>query len=243
MPRQLNATAGGETGTAALDPAPAVAATAVETTRASGVTAPSVTPVRSGGGPVTPMMARLDLTGESVSALGNPRAPMTVVEFSDYGCPFCRRYVSSAFPQIKAAYIDSGKVYYVFKDLPIVQAHPQAALAAEAARCAGDQSKYWEMHAALFAAPSEWDTTVTAASAAFAGYASQIGLDPAAFGACMADRRYQASVAANLAQGRHLGLTGTPSFIVDGKLLAGEYPFSVFQTAFDHELEAIAGGR
>jgi protein-disulfide isomerase len=189
------------------------------------------------------MMARLDLTGEPISALGNPRAPLTVVEFSDYGCPFCRRYVSSAFPQIKAAYIDTGKVYYVFKDLPIVQAHPQAALAAEAARCAGDQSKYWEMHAALFAAPSEWDTTAATAASAFAGYARQIGLDPAAFGACMAERRYQASVAANVAQGRHLGLTGTPSFIIDGKLLAGEYPFSVFQTAFDHELEMIAGSR
>ena len=120
---------------------------------------------------------------------------------------------------------------------------PLKTLAAEAARCAGDQSKYWEMHTALFAAPSEWDTTAAAASAAFAGYARQIGLNPAGFGACMTERRYAARVTANLAQGRHLGLTGTPSFIVDGKLLAGEYPFSVYQTAFDHELETIAGDR
>jgi protein-disulfide isomerase len=188
-------------------------------------------------------MARLDLTGEPVSALGDPRAPLTVVEFSDYGCPFCRRYVSSAYPQLKAAYIDTGKVYYVFKDLPIVQVHPQAALAAEAARCAGEQSKYWPMHAALFAAPSEWDTTAAAAAPAFAGYARQIGLNPAAFDVCMADRRYQATVTANMAQAQHLGLTGTPSFIINGKLLAGEYPYAVFQTAFDRELKEIAGGR
>ncbi len=124
-----------------------------------------------------------------------------------------------------------------------MQSHPQAELAAEAARCAGEQGKYWEMHTALFAAPSEWDTTETVALPVFALYAKQIGADPAAFKTCMSSRRYQASVEANMAQGEHLGVTGTPSFIINGKLLTGAHPYSVFKTAFDRELKAVAGGR
>lgn len=99
------------------------------------------------------------------------------------------------------------------------------------------------MHAALFAAPSEWDTTEAAALPAFARYARQVGADPPAFQACLSSHRYAASVADDMAQGAHLGVTATPSFIVNGKLLTGAHPFSVFQNAFDRELKAIAGGK
>ena len=128
-------------------------------------------------------------------------------------------------------------MYYIYKDFPLTQAHPQAHLAAEAAECAGEQGKYWEMHSALFASPSEWDTTEQAARSSFDRYAGEIGLDPGAFGACMAEGRYRANVEANFAEGRRLGIGGTPVFIINGKLLTGAQPTDVFKRAFDRELK------
>lgn len=188
--------------------------------------------------PVTAIMSKLGITGEPFSAQGDPQAPLTVIEFSDYGCPFCRRYFDATYPQVKAQYIDTGKIYYVFKDFPIVQIHPQAPLAAEAARCAGEQGKYWEMHAALFAAPSEWDTTENAALTAFGRYAKAIKLKESDFSACLRGHRYQPMVEAAQAQGLRLGVTGTPTFIINGKLLTGAHPFSVFKNAINRELKS-----
>ena len=130
-------------------------------------------------------------------------------------------------------------MYYVFKDFPNIRSHPQAHLAAEAAECAGEQGKYWEMHRALFAAPSEWDTTEQAARAAFEHYANEIELDAQLFGGCMAEGRYRANIEGNWAEGRHLGVAGTPVFIINGKLLAGAHPLHVFKRAFDRELKAL----
>ena len=93
------------------------------------------------------------------------------------------------------------------------------------------------MHRALFAAPSEWDTTEQAARSAFERYAREIALDTGAFGACMAEGRYRANVEANFAEGRRLGIGGTPAFIINGKLLTGAQPASVFKRAFDRELK------
>jgi protein-disulfide isomerase len=125
----------------------------------------------------------------------------------------------------------------VYKDFPIVQLHPQASIAAEAAECAGEQGQYWPMHAVLFAEPSEWDTTEDIARAAFAEYASGIGLDTARFDACMAEGRYRPAVEANIAEGRRMGVTGTPAFIINGKILAGAQPTEVFRRVLDRELK------
>jgi protein-disulfide isomerase len=129
-------------------------------------------------------------------------------------------------------------VFYVYKDFPIVQLHPQAHIAAEAAECAGEQGKYWEMHHALFGAPSDWDTTEEAARAAFEAYASDLGLDIAQFAACMQQARYRGNVTTNIAEGRHFGLTGTPAFVINGKLLSGAHPVDVFRSVIDRELAA-----
>jgi protein-disulfide isomerase len=127
-------------------------------------------------------------------------------------------------------------VYYVYKDFPIVQLHPQAHIAAEAAECAGEQGGYWRMHGALFTAPSEWDTTEEAARAAFTRYAADLGLDGARFDSCMADGHYQPDILANMAEGRRLGVTGTPAFIVNGKIMAGAQETEVFRRVLDREL-------
>ena len=132
-------------------------------------------------------------------------------------------------------------MYYVYKHLAITELHPQAALASEAARCAGDQGKYWEMHAELFKAPSAWDTTADTARATFGRYAKQLGLDMGGFDACMSEGRQRPAVETNRAEAQRLGLTGTPAFVINGKLLAGAQPYTVFQRALDRELKSIAG--
>ncbi len=120
--------------------------------------------------------------------------------------------------------------------MPIIQNHPQAVAAAEAAECAGEQGRYWEMHRELFRAPSEWDTTARAARSSFTRYADTIGLHEQQFVACLDDRRYRSNVVANMAEGRHLGVTGTPSFIINGRILSGAHPYEVFRSAFEKEL-------
>ena len=180
--------------------------------------------------PVTAIMEKLGVKGEQFAALGDPNAPVTMIEFSDYGCPFCRRYVSTTYPELKQQYIDTGKVYYVFKDYPIKQLHPQAEIASQAAECAGEQGKYWEMHAALFANPGEWDTTEDVAREVMTRYAAELNFDAAQFASCMEPgTTARADVEANMDEGRRLGLTGTPSFVINGKLLAGAQPLDVFQ--------------
>ena len=125
----------------------------------------------------------------------------------------------------------------MYKDFPIKELHPQAHLAAEAAECAGEQGGYWSMHATLFAAPSEWDTTEDAARAAFGLYAGKLGLDAARFESCLAEGRYRPDVEANMAEGRRLGVTGTPAFIINGKIMAGAQPVEVFQRVLNRELK------
>ncbi len=123
-----------------------------------------------------------------------------------------------------------------------MQLHPQAHLAAEAAECAGEQGQYWEMHTTLFASPSDWDTTEAAAREAFAGYATRLGLETERFVACMTEGRYRDNVDANLAEGRRLGVTGTPAFVINGKFLAGAQPTDIFKRVIDRELNSLGGG-
>lgn len=123
-----------------------------------------------------------------------------------------------------------------------MELHPQAHLAAEAAECAGEQGQYWEMHTILFASPSDWDTTEAAAREAFAGYATQLGLETEQFAACMSESRYRDNVDANLAEGRRLGVTGTPAFVINGKFLGGAQPTEIFKRVIDRELSLLEGG-
>ena len=104
------------------------------------------------------------------------------------------------------------------------------------------QGKYWEMHAALFREPEKWDTTEDAARPAFERYASGIGLDLEAFRSCMNEERARPNVEANMAEGRLLGITGTPAFIINGKLLAGAQATELFVRVFDKELKALEAG-
>ena len=157
-------------------------------------------PVPGGGS------APLNLEGAPV--LGRADAPVTMIEFSDFECPFCQRYSSSVFPEIKREYIDTGKLRYVFMDFPLEQIHPNSRRAAEAAYCAGQQSAFWPMHDRLFANQNELGAVQ------LLGHARQLGLNAEAFERCLATGQHAAWINRGLSAGASVGVTATPTFLL-----------------------------
>jgi protein-disulfide isomerase len=193
--------------------------------------------------PQRPTPASVSVAGAPVR--GNLHAALTIVEFSDYQCPFCGQYSSQTWPQLDAEYIAPGKVSYVFRDFPLEQLHPNAFKAAEAARCAREQGKYWEMHDRLFA------NQRALGAAQLGAQANALKLDAAAFEQCLASGRQAANVRKDMADGLAAGVSGTPSFFIgvmnekDGtvkvlRALSGARPYSAFKAAID---EALAQAR
>lgn len=182
---------------------------------------------------------------------GATDARVTIVEFSDYQCPFCARHATQTFPKIDEAYLKSGKVKYVFRDLPLEQIHPQAVKAAEAALCAGESGKYWEMHDRLFA------NQKALAPVNLVGYAKAIGIDPKKFQSCLDGGRYAAEIRKDLADAQKAGARGSPTFFVGlsapggtefkaVQVLRGAQPFERFKEAIDKLLasaESPTAGR
>ena len=181
-------------------------------------------PTRPAGPVVVPI-------GDAFS-IGNPDAPVTIVEYTDFQCPFCSRYFQQTFPSIQENYVDEGLVRYVFKDFPLTSIHPQAVGASMAARCAGDQEAYLEMHDLLFATQGEWSGQGNA-TALFVGYASQLGLDKNVFTTCMESNKYETAVMADLEEGASLGVRGTPAFFINGNFVSGAQPYAAFEEAID----------
>lgn len=164
--------------------------------------------------------------------LGDPDAPIVMIEFTDYQCPFCRRHFIETFPQIQANYIDKGLVRYVFMEFPLNSIHPQAQLASEAALCANDQGAYAAMHDVLFGRQQEWSGREDAGEM-FKAFAGEIGLDAAAFADCLDGRTYEARVLADLEAGTQAGVDGTPAFFLNGNFISGAQPFELFQEAIE----------
>ena len=144
--------------------------------------------------------------------LGDSGAPIVVREFADYECPACKRF-SSAVDKLKAEYIDKGRVRYVFFDLPLRQ-HDNAVPAAQAARCAEDQGAWWPMHRKLFAEQSSWNTA-SDPEAVFTRYAGSLDLDQRRFGRCLSADIHLGEIDRNRNLARQLGITGTPTVLVD----------------------------
>ncbi len=162
---------------------------------------------------------------------GPADAPITIVEFSDYQCPFCRRVEPTVHEVLKRY---EGKVRFVFRHFPLDRIHPQARGASEAAACADAQGKFWEYHAGLFAENAQLDRPGLDA------LAQKTGLDPAAFKACMDERRTQALVQKDVDAGSEAGVSGTPAFFINGIPLRGALPAEDFQRVIDEELAAKA---
>jgi protein-disulfide isomerase len=151
---------------------------------------------------------------------GNPKAPVTIVEFSDFSCPFCRKS-EAILTELLAKYPDQVKIGY--RDFPLRQLHPQAQLAAEASRCAGEQGKYWEYHDVLFAngeKPSRDDLLADART---------LKLDEQQFDACLSSGRFKPQIEQDIQLGTRLGVTSTPAFFVNGVFVDGAQPLEVFE--------------
>lgn len=158
---------------------------------------------------------------------GDPKAPVTIVEFSDFQCPYCKT-AQTTLKHILTQY--NGRVKLAFKDFPLRKIHPEAQAAAEAARCAGEQGKFWEFHDALFADQSKQT------GADLAAHARTLGLDEKSFEACLATGRYTPKVDADLQEGTKLGITGTPAFFINGVFLSGAQPQAEFEKVIDSQL-------
>lgn len=164
-------------------------------------------------------------------ARGPREAPVTIVEFTDFHCPFCKSVVST-LKQITAQYPD--RVRWVFRDFPIASLHPEALIAHEAARCAGEQGKFWPYHDLLF------DRAPVSAPAALRDFALLAGVEATAFTKCLDSHKYRAAVSADMEVGAQLGITGTPTFFINGALLIGNQPLAEFQRAVERELARTA---
>jgi protein-disulfide isomerase len=160
-------------------------------------------------------------------ALGRASAPVTLVEFSDFQCPFCQR-VAPTMKRLRETYGD--KLRIVWKDFPLTQIHPQAFKAGEAAHCAGDQGKYWEYHDTLFANQQQLSPEE------LKKHAADLGLDAAAFGTCLDTSKYGERVRNGVAEGTRLGVNSTPTIYVNGRMLSGAQPYETFVSVIDEEL-------
>ena len=168
-----------------------------------------------------------DLSG--VSMLGSKTAPLTIVEYTDYQCPFCQRFHVTAFSELKKQYIDTGKVRFFSKDMPL-DFHPNAMRAAQAARCAAEQKKFWELRDVMGANPDKLDIEH------IMNFAADLKMDTAALRACVDSGKYKEPVQRDVLEGMRVGANGTPTFIVgksvgegvDGELVVGAMPFGMF---------------
>lgn len=184
-----------------------------------------------------PQNAELDLKGRP--SRGEPDAKLTLIEFLDYQCPYCGRFSRETMPEIDKEYIQTGKVRYVVMNLPLEVMHKSAFRAAEAAACAGEQGKFWQMHDRLFTNQQtidQWDS-----------HALAIGLDVPSFQECLKSERPVAQIRSDIAEAQKAGLTGTPGFFLaftDEKSttlksvtrLVGSQPFASFKAAIDKQL-------
>ncbi len=165
-------------------------------------------------------------------ALGPADAPITIVEFSDFQCPYCER-ANNVVKQVRARYPDSVRV--VYRQFPLESIHPQARGAAEASLCAADQERFWDYHDKLFANSKQLG------SEDLLRYASELELDVARFEQCVEERTHRERVDADVEVGMDLGVSGTPAFFVNGIMLSGAKPIESFSEVIEAELERLDG--
>ena len=185
----------------------------------------------------TPPTARVAASGPS---LGSADAPVTVVEFTDYQCPYCRRFHQTTFPQLRKTYVDSGKVRWIVRNLPL-GFHPDARPAALAAHCAGDQGKFWQMRDTLFS------NSANLGREALEAYAAELGLDGQVFANCLDQQRHKGQIDTDASEANRVRITGTPTFVigrteddtVNGRRVVGAQSLAVFESEIDRLLPGV----
>ena len=197
---------------------------------------PAQIPTQSTG----PQVFRISLDDDPVK--GNPDAPVTVVEFSDFQCPFCLRFFQQTLPLIEENYIDTGKIKFVYKDLPLDSLHPNARAAHIAAECADEQGKFWEYHDVLFEKQPQWSNLASSKlQNKFTEFATDMGLKAASFESCMQSPNIADEVNKDTLEAASYGATGTPTFFIGNEengfvKLVGAQPYQTFQAVIDSRL-------
>ena len=179
--------------------------------------------------PVTaqPNYKRYDIPIEGFHSIGPKDAPIKIVEFSDFQCPFCQRWHQEVYEPLLAAY--PGKIQFIYRNLPLTSLHPEAFAAAEAALCAGDQNVFWQYHDKLFNSESLGQMV-------YEQYAYELSLDIPAFVDCITEHKYQDVILADSNFAIDLGISSTPTFFVNGLAIVGAQPLDYFQQVIDKEL-------
>ena len=172
---------------------------------------------------------RIQVSPDPSRMLGRPDAPVVIVEFSDFQCPYCQK----AYPTVQAVLKKYGEhVNLSYRDFPLRSIHPRAEIAAHASRCAGEQGKFWEYHNSLFELPNQLGNDELAL------HAATVGVDTEEFKACLDSNRYDEAIERDVQAGMKAGVTGTPAFFINGILVSGSQPVSVFEKTIEAELSA-----
>lgn len=194
--------------------------------------------------PQVPPTQPVRISADDDPIRGDPNAPITIIEFSDFQCPFCARFHVQTLPSLLEEYIDAGKVKLVYRDFPIQSIHPNALPAAVAAECANEQGKYWEYHDTLFEKQNSWARQDSnSAILTFTQYAQDIELEMEQFNSCLGTGKYLQEVQNDLSDGRDYDITGTPGFFIGNDeigfvKLNGAQPFESFKRIIDAQLDA-----
>lgn len=196
---------------------------------------PAAAAQQPSGGPVVevpaataqPQYVRYDIPTEGYPSLGPEDAEIVIVEFSDFQCPFCRRFHQDTYQALLDAY--PGQIRFVYRNLPLTQIHPDAMGAAVASLCANDQDAYWEYHDLLFSGE-------LLGEAVYTQYATDLGLDMEEFSTCLASGEHEAFIQQDMDYSLDLGVQSTPTFFINGLALVGAQPLSSFQQLIDKEL-------
>ncbi len=215
------------------------------TGKGGNIASPTGNVVNNPGQQLPAQNAKVQVSADDDAVLGDKKAPVEIIEFSDYQCPFCRKFWTETFSQLKKDYIDTGKVKFVYRDFPLESIHPASmpsAIALECVREKGGDAAYYKMHDKVFSEGNILDggtpTSPVTKTAQFGPtelkkWAKDLGYD---ITSCLDSNKYKSEVQKDQADGAAVGVQGTPAFFINGKLLSGAQPYSAFKQAIDAEL-------
>ncbi len=168
---------------------------------------------------------------DAILVSGNPDAKVKVVEFTDFECPFCAKFFSDTLPQLEKEYIDTNKIGYYIRHFPLYSIHPNAENGSLAAECAREQSKFRQMHDMIF------ENQKTMSVSDLKSHAAKLGFNTSQFDSCLDSKKYKSNVDRDAKLGDEVGVSGTPAFFINGKMISGAQAFATFKTTIDAELK------
>jgi protein-disulfide isomerase len=199
---------------------------------------PPVAPTQQQAAAPTPPPVVKNLSAGKLPVMGSKNAKVTLVEFSDFQCPFCKKLYDESEQQIIDKYVKTGKIKFAYRHFPLSSIHPNAEKSAEASECANEQGKFWEFHDLLFQNQDTWAPKAAAdATADWNNFAGELGLNTDQFQTCLSTDKYKQRVADDATAGSNIQVDATPTFFVNGVRMLGAVPFSDIQKTIEQELK------